>query len=328
MTERPNIVLGVLLLAAGLFGALIGAGLFVLGGQGLEALAAMIIGVFSACIFFLAGLEKIPLSSVVLVALTTASAVAFARGTVGHLKARRLLRALPVEPIQTGALLDVARDAGATDLFVAPASRPVAFCLGLFRPRVVITAGLLARLDPEEQAAVVWHEAHHARQREPLKSLIARLAAQTFFWIPALRELLDRYLLVKELAADRLAAGRTSRRALAGALSQVAGQPTPAAAVGLAEFAAARIDRLFDPAAELPPLFRPSRLIVSLAAAASLLFLVTWPGKLQVAETIELWSMLTTMSLHGLPGMIAGLVLNATMFALVALGARRVTAER
>lgn len=283
----------------------------------------MIVGAFSACIFFLAELEQVPLSSVVLVALATASAIAFARASIRYLREQRLLRTLPLERIERGPLSELARAAGTVDLFTAPALRPAAFCHGLLRPRVVITAGLLERLGPDEQAAVIWHEAHHAREREPLKCLIAQLAARTFFWIPALRDLLDRYLLAKELAADLLAAGQTSRRALAGALSEVVGEPTPAAAVGLAEFAAARVDRLFDPTASLPSLFRLRRVVVSLVATAGLAFLLVFPGRLDVPETAHLRSMLTTMSLHGLPGMAIGLAANGALFALLALGARR-----
>src|SRR5439155_9434645 len=114
------------------------------------------------------------------------------------------------------------------------------FCFGLLHPRVAVTAGLLAQLTPDEQAAAVWHEIEHARVREPLRCLLARLATSAFFWIPALRDLLERYLLAKEVAADRHAAARTSRRALAGALHEVIGHPTPQGAVGFADAAAAR----------------------------------------------------------------------------------------
>lgn len=167
-------------------------------------------------------------------------------------------------------------------------ARPAAFCFGIRKSYVVITQGLLDRLDADEQAAAVWHEAHHARVREPLKCLAARLAAQTFFWLPVLDDLLDRYLLVKELEADRFAAQRTSRRALAGALHEVIGASTPAGAVGLADRAASRVDRLFDDRAPLPPLTRPLHVLVTGVVAAALVFAVLVPTQLDVGESEHL----------------------------------------
>ena len=73
------------------------------------------------------------------------------------------------------------------------------------------------------------------RLREPLRALLARLIASTFFWLPALRDLFERYTLVRELDADRLAQARTSPRALAGALHAVAAGPRFAGSVGFAD---------------------------------------------------------------------------------------------
>src|SRR5581483_11440936 len=113
-----------------------------------------------------------------------------------------------------------------------PAARPAAFCFGLLRPRIVFTTGLLNRLSEQEQLAALWHEAHHARLREPLRCLLARLAASTFFWVPVLSDVFDRYTLIRELDADRAATTRTSTAALAGALHEAAARPAFAGAVG------------------------------------------------------------------------------------------------
>jgi Zn-dependent protease with chaperone function len=325
VTERPGVVFGLLLTGAALVTMLVSAGLAGLaglGGTGIIGLGALAVGSFWACVLFLHELPWVPLSAFAFVALTGASGLAFVRVLRASVRQQRLLRDLPLEPIDHGSLVDVARAAGVRGVFLAPTGRPDAFCFGLLRPRIVVTAGLLARLDPEEQAAAVWHESRHARSREPLKCLVARLATTTFFWIPALRDLLDRYLLAKELAADRLACDRTSTRALAGALSEVieAEAATPAAAVGISEFAAARVDRLFDPAAKLPPLFRRSRSVVSALALAALVLLLLFPAR--VDQTAHLRSMLTTMSLHGLPGMTVGVLVNLAGVTLLGLIAR------
>lgn len=325
MFERPSVILTTLLAAAISVAALIGAGLAALGGGGVAALAATIVGAFSACVFFLAELKRVPLSSLLLVALALASTFGLARALIGYRRERRLLGTLPLEPLEDGKLAAVASAAGVR-LYVSLAGRPAAFCFGLLRPRIVITAGLLARLSPDEQLAALWHEIEHVRLREPLRCLLGRLATSAFFWMPGLRDLLGRYLLAKELAADRLAVARTSSRALAGALHEVIGHPSPRGAVGFADTAAARIDRLFEPGAQLPPLFRPASLLLSLLGPTALTLVLVFPARLDLGESAKLHSMLTTLSLHGLPGMAAGLALNLLVLTCLTLGVRRIAA--
>lgn len=323
MSERPNVVLGALLTAAATVAALVASGLVLLGGEGAEEVGATLISALSACVFFLLDPQHIPFSSIVIGVVALASLAGLARAAWACLGERRFCRALPLSEIADGRLAAAARAAG-TRLFLLPSGRPVAFCVGLVRPRIVVSSGLLERLDDEEQEAAVWHEAVHTRNREPLKCLLARLATRTFFWMPVLGALLDRYLLVKEVVADRAAIARTSRHALAGALTQVLAQPAPAGAVGLAEFAAARVDRLFEPTAPLPPLVAPWRLAVSTVVGTALVLALAFPATLDAGQSARIWNMLTTMSLHGLPGMLAGAAMNVAALAGLTLLARRV----
>ena len=327
MMERPNVLLAALLIVAGVFTAILAGALVFLGATGVMELFAMVIGSFSACIYFLAALRSVPTTALIVVVLTVLSVGAFLRGLLIYARQRRLLKSLPLEPID-GELASVALAAGAAGVYSTPARRPDAFCFGIRNPRVVVTQGLLDQLAPDEQAAAIWHEAHHARVREPLKCFAARLTAQTFFWLPLVRDLLDRYLLVKELEADRLAAQRTSPRALAGALYGVISAPAPAGAVGLGDCAASRVDRIFDQASPLPRLTRPLHMIVTAVAAAALLFAVLFPARLEVGESAHLRSMLTSMSLHGLPGMAAGFAVNALILTCMAMSARRLLRTR
>jgi hypothetical protein len=322
VSERPNIVLGALFGAALAFGGLVAAGLLVLGSEGAQTVGATVVAAFSACIFFLLSPEQVPFSSILIVAFSLASATGLVRTARAYRRERRLLRALPLRPLEQAPLGARSSSTG-IPLLVSPSSRPAAFCAGLLRPKVVISTGLLERLDPDERAAVICHELAHARTREPLKCLLARFAAQTFFWLPALRALLDRYLLVKELSADREAIARTSRPALAGALSQVLAQSTPAGAVGMSEFAAARVDRLFEPHARLPRLFRPWQLVVSALAGGALALALAFPSTLAPEDSRRIWEMLSTMSLHGLPGMLAGLGANLAVLGGLTVFARR-----
>ena len=93
---------------------------------------------------------------------------------------------------------------------VIAGAKPIAFCAGLLRPRIYVSTGTLATLSDPELGAVVAHEGHHARLRDPLRVFFARALSDGLFFLPALRPLSERYVEVAELAADR-AAVRASR---------------------------------------------------------------------------------------------------------------------
>lgn len=325
MSERPSAVFGWLVAIASGLALAVGGALVALGLAGVAALAATIVGALTACIFFVVELDRIPLTALLLVVLALASTAGCLSTLWAYRRARRLLAALPLEAVETP-LAQLAEEANIR-LYVTPARRPAAFCFGLLRPRVVITSGLVERLSADEQAAVVWHEAEHAHSREPLRSLLARLAANTFFWIPLLRGLLDRFLLVKEIAADQRAIARTNPAALAGALYEVASGPA-LASVGAGDLAAARIDRLFAAKTALPPLFHPWQLIASAVGALALALVLVFPAQIDLSEQTHLQAMLTSPSLHGLPGMLIGLTVNAAMLASLTLLFRRFSRRR
>jgi hypothetical protein len=90
--------------------------------------------------------------------------------------------------------------------FVIDDRRPDAFCTGLVYPRVYITSAALARLDRDALAAVVAHERHHARRRDPLRLAADRVLARSLFVVPWLRRLHEHHALLTELGADESAA--------------------------------------------------------------------------------------------------------------------------
>lgn len=97
-------------------------------------------------------------------------------------------------------------------------TRPTGFCAGLLRPRIFVSSAAISQLTGTELAAVVAHEAHHRAQRDPLRILAARVLADAFFFLPALRNLSERYRQLAELAADEAAAKAAGATALASAL--------------------------------------------------------------------------------------------------------------
>jgi Zn-dependent protease with chaperone function len=98
--------------------------------------------------------------------------------------------------------------------------RPQAFCAGYLRPRVYISEAALDLLSDDELEAVLAHEHHHLRVRDPLRFASGRILSQALFFVPALRTLFRRYADLAELNADGAAVqGVTGgRAALASAL--------------------------------------------------------------------------------------------------------------
>ncbi len=82
---------------------------------------------------------------------------------------------------------------------------PQAFCAGLVRPRVYLSTGALERLDPPALAAVIAHERHHARRRDPLRLACGRVLAAALFFMPKHRGLVQRQHALAEISADEAA---------------------------------------------------------------------------------------------------------------------------
>ena len=80
---------------------------------------------------------------------------------------------------------------------------PVAFCYGWMKPRICISAGILARLDSQELQALLLHERYHLLHRDPLKTAVSRVLTSAFFFLPLVRGLQQQYLVAKEIEADR-----------------------------------------------------------------------------------------------------------------------------
>jgi Zn-dependent protease with chaperone function len=130
--------------------------------------------------------------------------------------------------------------AGTATLFAD--HRPQAFCAGLLRPHVYVSTGAIHSLDREELEAVLAHEAHHARYRDPLRVFFARVLSESLFFLPVLRRLADRYAALAEVAADAAAVRRHrgDTRPLAAALLAF-DERADAAVVGIAP---ERVDHL------------------------------------------------------------------------------------
>lgn len=206
------------------------------------------------------------LAAIVILGLALLGAVVVARAIAGVVRevvaSQRLARRLAA-----------ARPLSGTDALVIDGERPRAFCAGLVRPRVYVTAGALAILDDRALEAVLGHERHHAQRRDPLTLAAGRVLARALFFLPGLTELSRRREAMAEIAADEsaVAPGPELRSALARAMLSFTDDPGADAGVGIDPL---RVDSLLGE----PPRWRfPTVLVLTavgligvLAAAAVL----------------------------------------------------------
>lgn len=113
-------------------------------------------------------------------------------------------------------------------LVVVEAEAATAYCVGLIKPRVVVSTGLLGLLRGDRLAAVLAHEASHERRRDPLRASLAKSLARGLFFVPILRYLCEATLVEEELVADQQAIASAGRSNLAAALFMLLDQPAPA----------------------------------------------------------------------------------------------------
>ncbi|GII93362.1 M56 family metallopeptidase [Sinosporangium siamense] len=154
-----------------------------------------------------------------------------------------------------------------------------AYCVPGLRSQVVVSAGTLALLSPDELTAVLAHEAAHARERHDLVLLPFAALCRAMPFSGVVRGAQSSVELLIEMAADDRARRFCSPRRLATALLRfgTAGSvPTPSGALGANSGVMARVERLITPQSALPRRFRISVVgfAVMLSASAPLLWLL------------------------------------------------------
>lgn len=191
------------------------------------------------------------------VALTCAPVIGAAtwsllRQTYAGHKLRRRQRRLPTFRI------------GGVDIVVTDDHQLYAYCVGLLRPRIVISRRASDTLGGPELCAVLAHEVHHARNRDPLRLMLARVLRDGLFFLPPISRLYKRLEEDLELRADAAAAcDRPAVAALASALLEF---DTHGAGIS-----PERVDHLLGDA---PRRWEPLRSAASYGAATIVLLLV------------------------------------------------------
>ena len=150
-------------------------------------------------------------------------------------------------------------------------SEPLAFCIGLLRPWVVVSAGLVEQVSSPELAAIMAHERRHQQRRDPLRFLTVILLRTILYPLPVVHDLSRSFVTLIEIEADEAAIAWSGRPTLASALYKLLTVATPQKIsprfTVVTPFSAqsSRLVCLLDPHRPPPLSFPISRLVVSLA---------------------------------------------------------------
>lgn len=92
------------------------------------------------------------------------------------------------------------------------------FCFGLFSPKICLNLKFVSSLTKEELRAVLLHEIHHLKSKDPLKILVAQTLQSLLFFLPISKDFQNHYQLFQEIAADKEVLKQTGVFALRNAL--------------------------------------------------------------------------------------------------------------
>lgn len=179
-------------------------------------------------------------------------------GRLLHLvvKAGRVVKWLPVQEYPDELMEAVVRT-GTLGVTCIAADVPLAFCVGVLRPRIYVSHAVVLQLRSEELQAVLLHELYHSRRRDPLRNAAAVALRDVCFFLPLI-DWLARYQQENiELAADREAIDALGPTPVAGALWVLGTGSTHAAMAAFAGRADLRVAQVLgDPIpSRVPPSF-------------------------------------------------------------------------
>lgn len=127
------------------------------------------------------------------------------------------------------------------------------FCAGIFRPKIIITTGLISSLKNRELEAVFLHEKAHMENHDPLKMLFGKTVSWLFFFLPIFSEISRNMEATSEMSADLHATNfQREDTYLRSALKKIILTPQvallPVPAIANPDYLEIRIHRLVNPA--------------------------------------------------------------------------------
>jgi len=160
---------------------------------------------------------------------------------------------------------------------------PEAFTVGLVRPKICLSVGLLQSMPETEVQAVLRHEHAHVKARDPLRLAAVRLLSDFLWFLPVTRILAEVFSGLAEVWADEAAvsAGSNSLE-LASAIVKTAGgassEPRLAPALGGLAWVERRIMRLLGRELMIPVRIPWGRGLTSGLMIATFLALLAGPA--------------------------------------------------
>jgi Zn-dependent protease with chaperone function len=164
-------------------------------------------------------------------------------------------------------------------LRVLEAPYPVACTIGLWRPRILLSTGMITTLSTTEMGSVIAHEWGHVMRRDPLRVALLQWCRDALWWLPIVGALVRESTRVMEDAADDVAVALTAQPLeLAAALvktakAQVPPRWLPVPALGGEHVVTERVERLLQVAPVRPRRWHARAWSISFAATMCLLSL-------------------------------------------------------
>ncbi len=281
--------------AASLFWRVLGGSLLVLSGGIFIAMFSSPtdtpVTVFETCVAMLQQFWDImpqhdvpsPVALITMLLLLPSGMWAGGRGLAVWRRTRRLLaRTQPYSP-RRWPDLDAAiamHPQGRQRLRVLEAPYPVACTVGLWRPRILLSTGMIATLSPAEIRAVIGHEWGHVMRRDPLRVALLQWCSNALWFLPIVGALAQESTRIMEDAADDVAVALTGQPLeLAEALvktakAQAPPRWSPVPALGGEHVVTERVERLLQVAPVRSPRWHGRAWTISAVAATCLLSLV------------------------------------------------------
>jgi Zn-dependent protease with chaperone function len=139
-------------------------------------------------------------------------------------------------------------------VMVIDSAAPAAFCVPGRTAQIIVTQGAVDRLTTCELDGVLAHEAAHLRGRHSLAVALSQVLARAFPRVRLFQVATQETRQLIELLADDAALQQVDRVTLASAIVSLAEMKAPAAAMAMAQDAAAlRVSRLLAPRSPMEP---------------------------------------------------------------------------
>lgn len=81
--------------------------------------------------------------------------------------------------------------------------KPLAFCLGFFKPKIYLSTGLIRLMNRDEVEVIILHEKYHLLKRDNISLVVITFVKQFFLPFPIFFDFLDNLIKSREIAADR-----------------------------------------------------------------------------------------------------------------------------